>query len=294
MYRFINEDKILSSAEQSRVERMGLACTQTILRLSRLCEAWVFGCAFNLHRSNLAHVRSLERLLRTLNPFKSKQPMSRKDVWGVNSLHPSLFPFHSPAFTLAEVLITLGIIGVVAALTIPTLMNNLQDSASKSAWKRIYSELTQANQQIILNNNGQDFSGQCADWDDTCLRDLFSTKIKTIKICNNALTDGCIVADSKFMDGNTNSPLTINTGWPGFITQNGYSIKFRYHTKSCDYSYPRECGWMQVDVNGLEKPNIAGKDIFFINIAKNKLLPWGPPADCIVSGVGCSAKYLLE
>ena len=37
-------------------------------------------------------------------------------------------------FTLAEVLITLGIIGVVAAMTIPTLMNNIQDVLFKTAF----------------------------------------------------------------------------------------------------------------------------------------------------------------
>ena len=40
------------------------------------------------------------------------------------------------AFTLAEVLITLGIIGIVAEMTIPTLMNNVQDQAFKAAWKK--------------------------------------------------------------------------------------------------------------------------------------------------------------
>lgn len=41
------------------------------------------------------------------------------------------------AFTLAEVLITLGIIGVVAAMTIPTLMNKTNDAELKSAYKKM-------------------------------------------------------------------------------------------------------------------------------------------------------------
>lgn len=48
------------------------------------------------------------------------------------------------AFTLAEVLITLGIIGVVAAITIPTLVNNIQDQQWKTAYKKAYSTLSQA------------------------------------------------------------------------------------------------------------------------------------------------------
>ena len=43
------------------------------------------------------------------------------------------------AFTLAEVLITLGIIGVVAAMTMPTLMNQTQGAQYKTAYKKALS-----------------------------------------------------------------------------------------------------------------------------------------------------------
>lgn len=45
------------------------------------------------------------------------------------------------AFTLAEVLITLAIIGVVAALTIPVVVRNYQEMQFKTAYKRVYSDL---------------------------------------------------------------------------------------------------------------------------------------------------------
>ena len=48
------------------------------------------------------------------------------------------------AFTLAEVLITLGIIGVVAALTIPTLVNNYRKKQFETGLKKEYSVLLQA------------------------------------------------------------------------------------------------------------------------------------------------------
>ena len=44
------------------------------------------------------------------------------------------------AFTLAEILITLGIIGVVAAMTIPTLVANYRTKALKSGFKKSYSD----------------------------------------------------------------------------------------------------------------------------------------------------------
>lgn len=48
------------------------------------------------------------------------------------------------AFTLAEVLITLGIIGVVAAISIPVLMKNTQNAELKTAFKKSYANLMQA------------------------------------------------------------------------------------------------------------------------------------------------------
>ena len=48
------------------------------------------------------------------------------------------------AFTLAEVLITLGIIGVVAAMTMPSLINNYQKKQTVTQLKKVYSELAQA------------------------------------------------------------------------------------------------------------------------------------------------------
>ena len=54
----------------------------------------------------------------------------------------------SLGFTLAEVLITLGIIGVVAAMTMPTLMNSTQGAQYKAAYKKALSALSQA---ITLN-----------------------------------------------------------------------------------------------------------------------------------------------
>ena len=48
------------------------------------------------------------------------------------------------AFTLAEVLITLGIIGVVAAMTIPTLMQKYYEKQTVAKLKETYSILSQA------------------------------------------------------------------------------------------------------------------------------------------------------
>ncbi len=59
-----------------------------------------------------------------------------------------MFKKSKSAFTLAEVLITLGIIGVVAAMTMPTLLNSTQGAQYRAAVKKELSVLSQA---IVLN-----------------------------------------------------------------------------------------------------------------------------------------------
>ena len=69
-----------------------------------------------------------------------------------------------PAFTLAEVLITLGIIGVVAAMTMPVLIQNHQEKVTVTRLKKAYSILSQAymsssaeNIDIIITHQIMDF-----------------------------------------------------------------------------------------------------------------------------------------
>ena len=61
--------------------------------------------------------------------------------------------YKKSGFTLAEVLITLGIIGTVAAMTIPTLMSNYQKQVWESKLKKIYSVATNACERMLIEEN---------------------------------------------------------------------------------------------------------------------------------------------
>jgi len=61
--------------------------------------------------------------------------------------------YKKSGFTLAEVLITLGIIGTVAAMTIPTLMMNYQKQVWESKLKKIYSVTTNACERMLIEEN---------------------------------------------------------------------------------------------------------------------------------------------
>ena len=56
-------------------------------------------------------------------------------------------------FTLAEILITLGIIGVVAAVTIPMLISNYKKRSTETQLKKAYSLLVNASRQAIADDN---------------------------------------------------------------------------------------------------------------------------------------------
>src|SRR5574344_1297483 len=76
------------------------------------------------------------------------------------------------AFTLAEVLIVLGIIGVVAAMTIPNLMHNYRKSMIETSLKKFYTTVNQAIKLSEIDN------GASQDWD--TMTDLSSSSDKSL------------------------------------------------------------------------------------------------------------------
>ena len=81
-------------------------------------------------------------------------------------------------FTLAEVLITLGIIGVVAAMTMPTLMNSTQGAQYKAAYKKALSALSQA---VTLNVALDEWSFADADNTNYKLEDMFNSRMNVVR-----------------------------------------------------------------------------------------------------------------
>ena len=76
----------------------------------------------------------------------------------VYSLFTTYHLLRKTAFTLAEVLITLGIIGVVAALTLPALINNYEKSVVETRMQKFYTNINAALKLSIVEN------GDMVDW----------------------------------------------------------------------------------------------------------------------------------
>ena len=178
------------------------------------------------------------------------------------------------AFTLAETLIVIGIIGVVAALTLPNLNHATGDKERVTKVKKIYSSLTEAfdRAQAIYG----DFDTWFNDNPDYLTRyerlgKRVTEFMKISKDCGIREPRGCF-ADTKVLslDGSTytNSIETgnYNNGYK-IITSDGVSILFMANEK-----------FIFADIDGPQKgKNQMGTDIFYfvIDSDKNMIYPFG-------------------
>ena len=194
---------------------------------------------------------------------------------------PSRLAAKKAAFTLAEVLITLGIIGVVAALTLPTLIQNHQKQVYVTQLKKAYSTLTNAYNELAAEDEVADWNQiSCSDW--YCLSD-FLKHVKTIKSFEGCEEDWCNTYNSGIA-----GPTMVWGTSSGFITADGALFVF-----TCGSYLDSDYTWI-VDVNGYNKgPNKPGRDIFQFaleNLHKaddswdpqntgNKLIPVGAKTD---------------
>ncbi len=181
------------------------------------------------------------------------------------------------AFTLSEVLITLMIIGVVAAVTLPTMIANWQKQAAVSRLKKVYSTLYGAFNLSMAEN------GPLQTWDwELCRR--ASGKVSFIKTyimpyfthkeyCKYGGNDVCGYNwPEGFSDSLKNSVLKYLSFSEGYFVLNDGAVvlidPFIYFEgttidiASLDIT-------VITDINGSQKPNKFGRDIFFFKFNFN-------------------------
>lgn len=197
-------------------------------------------------------------------------------------------------FTLAEVLITLGIIGVVAAMTIPTLMQKTQQKEFTTAFKKNYSVLLNA-YNLSMNDNGVPSSWGLTDdqaLNEQKLFDNLKPYLKILKVCGNSV-DGCWPSEIYSFNNSWNGALNIISTRYWFTLQDGTSIGLL----STDHpDTDQQTFVIYIDVNGLKKPNTVGADIFQLGIINTgKISNYDPKTgvpDCYTDNFTCSAWVL--
>ena len=229
------------------------------------------------------------------------------------------------AFTLAEVLITLGIIGVVAAMTMPSLITNYRVKETVSKLKKV---------NTIFNNaflQAKEENGEISDWglsnstldtdtDDGSIansnygRDKFleilSKHLKTISMCKYS-DNSCEVYRPTNLQGDIDNSDSYSNR---LVLADGTIIGHLYlNNTACNTNWgsgalSQSCGSFKVDLNSSKKPNMYGKDIFQFDITANGIVPSGIATDisgnnfeesCIKSnsrmnGVGCTGWVIYN
>lgn len=238
------------------------------------------------------------------------------------------------AFTLAEILITLGIIGIVASITIPALVAKYQEFVFKTKWKNLYSKISNAyimtRNELEIPDSGEMFSSK--EELNTILNEMRSklnvkTKIYTTKCGKEADCSygGGYIDTYKTLRGTKMNPFTFGgyrdtlarsdrTIW---TTSDGATVYFRPN----DF-YNMFIIYVFVDVNGENSaPNVLGKDFLAMVLTPKGACPIGGNCgyrpeyfknSCTkdrevvasslngmhsgspISGIGCSAEMLLK
>ena len=180
------------------------------------------------------------------------------------------------AFTLAEVLITLAVIGIVAALTLPGLIQNHNEKAwstAKDLWEKKLTETVRR-----MNIDGV-MTGHDTTED---FMNTFKNYMKVIKTCDNNDINKCY-SPKIVQTGSDSEPIEVQTSdlktaenlgnseWGtntmSFVIADGTTVIMTYNP-NCPYADPIEdtgsqvsCLGFMVDVNGKKGPNRVGDDI---------------------------------
>ena len=166
-------------------------------------------------------------------------------------------------FTLAEVLITLGIIGVLAALTVPILTAKYKQVQTENQLKKIYSTVQQS---VEMARNEY---GDISSWDWSLDSNAFfekylSSAFSVVEYCSNG--EGCWNEDGGYLlNGikHNEAPTYLAGGPDAKITlADGTYLALKRNDNNHMHIY--------VDINGNKKPNTYGRDIFVMTLtAKN-------------------------
>ena len=194
-------------------------------------------------------------------------------------------------FTLAEVLITLVIIGVIAAMTVPTLMQNTNAEEFRSGLKKAISATNQA---LTLNYALEGLTAQDYTTAEDLVENIFKARMAVV-------SDSNAVAAFPGTDPGCGAIFTTNDGMVYCVTTDYNSANSDDEGSACDAYQTAPCGstdapQLWVDVNGQKKPNkpttssLRPRDQYQAQIYSQKIIPYGQPTQQVMFGAGTDKK----
>ncbi len=175
-----------------------------------------------------------------------------------------------PAFTLAEVLITLGIIGVVATMTMPVLITNIRNTELQSRFKKTTAELQNALQKVQFDE-GQTIYGNYTGYGNKIAKILVK-QFKQPATCNIIATEikrNKLNGKDLLYKNYDNSDFNTHLIDDGTIIVNDNFFIFVNNDAFSNTSYQ-----LYIDTNGYKKPNKVGYDLFMFCLKPNDRLDY--------------------
>lgn len=213
------------------------------------------------------------------------------------------------AFSLVEILMTLAVIGIIAAFTLPQIKNYFQVQSTVIALKKAQSVLSSAYMSAIQENGPIETWG--ATTDDGANSALLLNKIipylSIRRNCENSTWPHSCFATVYALNGTVLAYPPASGITARAELNNGSLISLDLYNHPVT-QWPTNSGYRAViyyDLNGYKKPNIAGKDIFTFWIYNDKIIPVGFAKDtnypfttnCIMNtgtGRGCTAWVIYN
>ena len=230
----------------------------------------------------------------------------------INIINKNKAYITSNGFTLAEVLITLGIIGIVAAMTMPSLIANYRSKVAVTQLKKMYSIMSQAMLFTVQKDGDYSSLYEVQDKNNQSIQNWYNTNLKPyLKITNECFNKAGCWADTgtKTLNGGTPSwdknAVGIGSNIVVFNTIDGYAVSLDAYDDDGSYwgvTVPnKQYVAMYVDVNVKIRPNVIGKDTFVFVFSERGFVPAGKDktdnqvnADCSKTGNGyfCFEKIM--
>ena len=182
-------------------------------------------------------------------------------------------------FTLTEVLVTLGVIGVVSALTVPTLVNNYQQKALSVQTRKAVLDLETQVDLLITEEGKTKMSATTLKTQDG-FKKFLNEHFKVTNTCAQGNGAGCFANQTYLSISGTATAL--DCGGESYLLSNSVAI--------CPIKSGSSYN-LYIDVNGAEGPNIGGRDMYYVQLNTNgKINDKG--GDCTTSsfGAGCLSR----
>lgn len=185
------------------------------------------------------------------------------------------------AFTLSEVMLVLSVIGVIAALTLPGVIQNLNNKQYKTMWRKDFSIVSQAMMQVLNEYGYPDYKPFIGTYSPTAVRTLYPELKKYLSISKDCNYNNCLSLNYKDASGRVMSNSLFDDGQA--ILADGAFLAVQNEVFGAEGTY------IFVDVNGYFKgPNVAGKDLFGLQVLPGKIVAIGGIGTTL-ENVDCSA-----